>query len=177
MITSFTANPAVSPSAGAPVTLTCLAQNATSVAITGVGALSSRGTVVVNPTTDTLYTCVATGANNLQDTRSIQVRVGNSTGQGPQVVIVGAPLIITTNTDLILDAAGSRSPYGWEPLSFRWKSVGPLFADIDNEKTARALVHLVHGPGDYNFEVYVMDRHGNVTVGTVLVRLLGTTTP
>jgi hypothetical protein len=176
MITSFTANPQISPSAGAPVTLTCLAQNATSVAITGVGALSSKGTVVVNPTTDTLYTCVATGANNSQDTRSIQVRVGNSTGQGPQVVIVGAPLIITTNTDLILDASGSRSPYGWEPLSFRWKSVGPLFADIDNERTARALVHLVHGPGDYNFEVYVMDRHGNVTVGTVLVRLLATTT-
>jgi len=176
MITSFTANPAVSPNSGAPVTLTCLAQNATNVAITGVGALSSRGTVVVNPTTDTLYTCVATGANNLQDTRSLQVRVGNSTGQGPQVVIIGAPLIITTNTDLILDASGSRSPYGWEPLSFRWKSVGPLFADIDNERTARALVHLVHGPGDYNFEVYVMDRHGNVTVGTVLVRLIATTT-
>jgi hypothetical protein len=175
MITTFTANPAVSPSAGSPVTLTCLAQNATNVTITGVGALSSRGTVVVKPTTDTLYTCVATGANNAQDTRSVQVRVGNSTGQGPQVVIVGAPMITTTNTDLILDAAGSRSPYGWEPLSFRWKSVGPLFADIDNERTARALVHLTHGPGDYNFEVYVMDRHGNVTVGTVLVRLLATT--
>jgi hypothetical protein len=176
MITSFTANPPVSNGAGTPVTLTCLAQNATSVSITGAPALSGRGTVVVNPTVDTTYTCVATGANNTQDTRSLTVRVG-STGQGPQVVIVGAPLIVTTQKDLVLDASQSRSPYGWEPLSFHWKSVGPLFADIDRENTALALVHLNHGPGDYNFEVYVKDRHGNITVGTVLVRLLATTTP
>jgi hypothetical protein len=158
MITTFTANPAVSPTPDGKVTLTCLASNATSVSVTGAGALSSSGTVVVQPTTDTTYTCVATGQNGSQDTRSLSVRVGASTGLGPKVIIVGAPLIVTTNQDLVLDASQSYSPYGWEPLAFRWKSVGDQFADIERENTAVALVHMTHGPGDYNFEVFVMDR-------------------
>jgi hypothetical protein len=58
MITSFTANPAVSPTPGANVTLTCLASNAKSVSVTGAGALSSSGTVVVRPTAATTKTCV-----------------------------------------------------------------------------------------------------------------------
>jgi hypothetical protein len=82
-----------------------------------------------------------------------------------------------TNQDLVLDASQSYSPYGWEPLEFRWKSVGDQFADIERENTAVALIHMTHGPGDYNFEVFVMDRHGNISTGTVLVRLLASTTP
>ena len=176
-ITTFTANPAISPTPGGKVTLTCLASNATTVSVTGASALTSTGTVVVQPTSDTTYTCVATGQNGTQDTRSLSVRVGASSGLGPKVIIVGAPLIVTSNQDLVLDASQSYSPYGWEPLEFKWKSVGDQFADIERENTAVALVHMTHGPGDYNFEVFVMDRHGNISTGTVLVRLLAPTTP
>jgi hypothetical protein len=65
-ILTFTANPAYSPAAGAPVVLTWTTQNATSAIITGTGAPGSvavNGTATVNPTTNSDYTLTAYGPN------------------------------------------------------------------------------------------------------------------
>ena len=103
-ISSFTANPSTSPSPGSPVTLTCLATNATSVTVAGAGALNSSGSVTVNPTVDTTYTCTAVGAGGSTDTASLTVKVTPTTtpptGQPPIVVIQGGPVIETVVRDL-----------------------------------------------------------------------------
>jgi hypothetical protein len=66
-ITSFSNDPAYSPIAGGPVTLTWTTQNAVSVTMTGLGlpggALPVNGSVVVKPVTNTSYTLIAYGAN------------------------------------------------------------------------------------------------------------------
>lgn len=64
-ILTFESNPAFSPKAGDPVTLTWTTENASTVQITGTGAptgsLPASGSVVVNPTTNTNYTLTAYG--------------------------------------------------------------------------------------------------------------------
>lgn len=66
-ITSFSNDPAYSPSAGGPVTLQWTTQNAVSVGLTGLGVPSGtlplNGSVVVHPVTNTTYTLIAYGAN------------------------------------------------------------------------------------------------------------------
>jgi hypothetical protein len=66
-IASFTNDPAYSPAAGGPVTLSWTTQNAVSVRITGLGLpqdpLPLSGSVIVRPVTNTSYTLIAYGAN------------------------------------------------------------------------------------------------------------------
>jgi hypothetical protein len=64
-ILTFSASPASSPASGAPVVLSWTTQNATSVTVTGTGvsgsALSTNGSLTVNPTTNSDYTLTAYG--------------------------------------------------------------------------------------------------------------------
>jgi len=64
-ILTFSANPAYSPAAGAPVTLSWTTTNATSVIVTGTGAPGGNqpvnGSATVNPTTNSDYTLTAYG--------------------------------------------------------------------------------------------------------------------
>lgn len=75
VITSFTANPSPSPAPGTAVTLNCQATNAKQIVISGVGPLSSGGTLVVNPLTTTTYVCVAVGPTGLQASSNLTVPV------------------------------------------------------------------------------------------------------
>jgi hypothetical protein len=66
-IASFSNDPAYSPIAGGPVTLTWSTQNAVSVTMTGLGlpgaGLPVNGSLVVRPVTNTSYTLIAYGEN------------------------------------------------------------------------------------------------------------------
>ena len=126
-ITTFTANPPVSPAPGSPVTLTCVATGANTVTIAGAGALSAQGTVVVNPTVDTTYTCTAVGANGAQAVKTLTVTVTPTgppppAGPPPTVVISGGPVIETAVRTVQLDASQSTSPAGFTPLTYYWTS-------------------------------------------------------
>jgi len=182
LITSFTANPPVSPAPGSNVVLTCTATNATSVVIAGAGPLSPLGTVVVNPSIDTTYTCTATGSGTT-DTRSLTVKVTQKpvdppppVGPPPTVVITGGPVIETVVRTLTIDASQSSSPAGNTPLRFLWTSRGTRAAIADATK-ANPVVYLGNLAGSYFFDLTVTDSKGNVATGTVEVRLVVSRVP
>ena len=181
-ITTFTANPPVSPAPGANVVLTCLATDATSVSISGAGPLAFNGTVVVNPQVDTTYTCTAVGVRS-QDTRSLLVKVTQPVGPGtgpsgppPTIVIAGAPSITTVVRTLALDATQSFSPAGYGPLTYKWTSRGNR-ASISDPNSPNPIVYLGNLYGDYFFDLTVTDARGNTATASIDVLLVVTRTP
>lgn len=181
-IISFTATPPVSPTPGANVKLTCLAENATSVTIAGAGPVATDGTVIVTPLVDTTYTCTAVGVRS-QDTKTIIVRVTQPpppppppSGPPPTVVIKGGPVMETLVRTVQLDASASFSPSNYGPLKYYWTSRESRAA-IANGNTATPIVYLGNLYGDYFFDVTVTDARGNVATGTIDVRLVVTRIP
>lgn len=181
-ITSFTANPPVSPAPGTAVVLTCIATNATSVVIAGAGALSPQGTVTVNPTVDTTYTCTATG-NGTSDTKSVLVKVTQPTtnpppptGPPPTIVFASGPVIETVVRTLRIDASQSFSPAGNNPLKYLWTSRETRAAIADATNPAPIVV-LGNLEGSYFFDLTVTDSKGNTATGTVEVRLVVSRVP
>lgn len=196
-ITSFTANPPVSPSPGSPVVLTCLAQNATGVSINGVGPVSKAGTVTVNPQTDTTYTCTATG-NGPPATATVTVKVTPVTPPPPvtpPVVVVGglnglscsATAVPTAGSggtfvcdtlvrQVTLDLSQSSSPTGNAPLSFLTMSQSGSSAVL-GPTSPTPTVQLGEQFGDYFFTVTVTDSKGNKATATVDIRYVKSSVP
>jgi len=191
-ITSFTANPPVSPTPGAAVVLTCLASNATTIAISGVGPVNGSGQVTVNPQTTTTYVCVATGANGAQATANVTVQVTPGGGGGmPPVIMVGGAscsgngvvgTVGATNgmvfcqtvvRQVTLDLSGSTSPAGNTPLTFNTTSRNTAAAVL-NPNSSMPIVQLSELFGDYFFDVTVTDSKGNVSVITVDIQFVKT---
>ncbi|MBS1872635.1 MAG: OmpA family protein [Acidobacteria bacterium] len=181
-ITSFTATPTVSPTPGANVRLVCLAENATSVTIAGAGQVATDGSVIVNPMVDTTYTCTAVGVRS-QDSKTLIVKVTQPSnpdpppsGPPPTVVIKGGPVMETLVRTVSLDASSSFSSAGYGPLKYYWTSRESRAA-IANGNTATPIVYLGNLYGDYFFDVTVTDARGNVSTGTIDVRLVVTRIP
>jgi hypothetical protein len=177
-ISSFTANPPVSPSPGSNVVLTCLATGATSVTISGAGPVSANGTVTVTPSTDTTYTCTATGGGGT-DTKSLTVTVTKTqppVGPPPTVVIVGGPVLETVVRTVRLDASQSSSPAGFTPLTYSWTAREGRAA-IDNPSSPTPTVYLGNLYGDYFFDLTVTDARGNTATSTIDVKLVVTRVP
>ena len=187
VITSFTANPPVSPSPGSAVTLTCLATNATSVTINGVGPVDANNSVKVNPLVDTTYTCTAVGKDNKPATATLLVPVTQPPPPPPPppvVVIVSSNGTCTANSptsvicetvvrEVTLDLSGSTSPAGNNPLSF-FTTSRQTSAVVLNPTSSKPLVELSELFGDYFFDVAVTDSKGNKSTVTVDVRLVVT---
>jgi OmpA family/K319L-like, PKD domain len=179
-ITSFTANPPVSPAPGSSVVLTCLATNATSVTIAGAGTLVN-GSVTVQPQVTTTYTCTAVGQGPA-DTKTLTVTVtqpgggGGQSGPPPTVVIAGGPLIQTNVRTLQLDGSASSSPAGNTPLTYLWSSVNGRAAILD-PTSPTPTIYLGNLAGDYYFTLAVTDSKGNKATATVDVQLTVTHVP
>jgi hypothetical protein len=77
-ITGFTASPNPSPTPGGVVTLTCSANNAASLNISGAQFNGGNAAFVVTPVTTTTYTCTATGQNGQTVSQSLTVSVNGS---------------------------------------------------------------------------------------------------
>ncbi len=176
-ITSFTANPPVSPKPGAPVVLTCIATNATSIVVVGVGPVAGNGTVTVNPTVDTTYTCTASG-NGTQDNKTLLVKVTPTapTGPPPVVVIAGGPVMQSIYRQLRLDASQSNSPAGNTPLTYFWRSRNTSAAVL-NPTSPTPTVQLGELAGDYFFDLTVTDSKGNVSIGSIDILFVITHVP
>ena len=196
-ITSFTANPPTSPSPGAPVVLTCIATNATTVTINGVGPVNSSGQVTVNPTTTTTYTCTATG-NGPPATATVTVPVTQQPPPPPPmppvVVVTGlngltcsAPasaaggsgstfICETVVRQVSLDLSQSSSPAGATPLTFLTTSQNTRAAVL-SPTSSQPTVQLGEEFGDYLFTVVVTDSKGNQGTATVDIRLVVTRVP
>lgn len=178
-ITSFTAAPPSSSSPGSAVVLTCLAQNATNVTITGVGPVNASGSVTVNPTTTTTYQCVASNSSGAQATQSLTVPVNGTTGGTPPTVVitssggnctgsvVGGSVAGSTCDTVVnlftLNLSASTSSIGNTPLTYLTTSASSEAAVI-GATSATPSIQLPFVKGVYLFTVTVTDSKGNQTV-------------
>jgi hypothetical protein len=174
-ITSFTATPNPSPSAGSAVVLACQATNATTITLAGSVINGTSATVTVNPQATTTYTCIATGAGGATDQRTLTEAVtGTTTGGGnqpPTIIIAGGPTINTGTRFLTLDASKSVSPSGNNPLTFVWTSLNDR-ALILNANSPMPSVQLGTVSGAYIFQLTVTDSKGNSATAFVTVNLI-----
>jgi hypothetical protein len=173
-ITSFTATPPVSPAPGSPVVLSCQATDVVSITMNGILFLPGTATYKVYPTVDTSYTCIATGAKGLTDTQTITVKVNQPvtppSGPPPTIVFAGGNLIVVTDRHIRLDASGSFSPSGNNPLTFSWTVRNQNPAAILNPTSPTPDVQLGGPSGDYLFDLTVTDSKGNSSTATLTVR-------
>ena len=170
VIASFTATPATID-AGQSSTLQWSVQNADSVSISSIGTVASSGTRSVSPTATTTYTLTATNGSG-SATRTATVTVG---GNGPTIVFP-SDFVYTTVRDLKLDASGSFSPAGNNPLSFYWTVRGDK-ATISNRTSSTPSVFLRGSTGNFLFDVTATDSKGNSSTRTLTVRLIGNHEP
>jgi hypothetical protein len=191
-ITSFTANPPTSPTPGAPVVLTCIATNATGVAINGVGPVNGSNQVTVNPQTTTTYTCTALG-NGPPATATVTVQVTPVTPPPPPpppVIVIGGLNGVTCSTPAVasggsqatfvcqtvvrqvqLDLSQSTSPAGNTPLTFLTTSQNTRSAVL-TPTSSKPTVQLGEQFGDYIFTVVVTDSKGQQATATVDIQLV-----
>ena len=166
VIASFTANPATI-STGQSSTLQWSVQNSTSVSISSIGTVTASGTRSVSPTVTTTYTLTATNAAGSQ-TSTATVTVGSG---APVIVFASGNIIYTTIHDVQLDASGSSSPAGNNPLQFYW-TVRDDKARIYQPTSPTPHVYLSGDAGNYIFDLTVTDSKGNSTTRTLTVRLI-----
>ncbi|BDC49536.1 hypothetical protein F183_A18520 [Bryobacterales bacterium F-183] len=176
-ITSFTANPPVSPRPGAQVLLTCLADNAVTINIQPNNGQNITAQTLVYPRETTTYTCTATGRNGQTVTQSLTVQVTPETGNPgpdpnvPVVSIRNAPLLETNVRQVTLDGSLSTSPSGDLPLTYRWSSPNTQAA-IQSPTSAVTIVQLNQLIGDYLFYLDVTDSKGRTARNQIVVRLV-----
>src|SRR5262249_22795019 len=157
-ITSFTATPPTSPSAGSSIVLACSANNATTLNIAGTVVNAASGSVTVKPTVTTTYTCTANNAGGQTDSATLTVNVPGG-GGGPGPVIVLPDTLFVDNRYFILDASGSFSPQGNNPLKFFWSSTDGKAA-IANPSSSTPNVWVNIGTGPWVLQLTVTDSKG-----------------
>jgi hypothetical protein len=166
VVSSFTATPA-SITAGQSSTLQWSVTNADTVSISSLGTVTASGSRSVSPVVTTVYTLTATNASGTT-TKTATVTV---TGSGP-VIVFPSDIVYTTVRDLRLDASGSFSPAGNNPLTFYW-TVRSDKATIYDRTSSTPRVFLPGTAGNYIFDLTVTDSKGNSTTKTLTVRLIG----
>ena len=174
-ITSFTATPPVSPSPGSPVVLACTAAGAVSITMAGSVFGPGTATTTVRPAQDTTYTCIATGPTGQTDQQSLTVKVTQppppTGGTGPTIVVAGGTSITTIYRIITLDASGSFSPQGNNPLTFNW-TVRAQAAAILPPNSPTPTIELGLIGGDYIFDLTVTDSKGNSSTATIVVHFI-----
>jgi hypothetical protein len=187
-ITSFTGNPNPSPQPGAPVVLTCLAQNAQTVVISGVGPVAANGTLTVNPQATTTYVCVATSSNpqvppasaNLLETVNTPGTTPTGTGNcvvtfdltGNTTPMTTCQTINRTNNLNLGQAEGDPN----QPITFTVSSeqvTAAVQTPVTNSPTVT--VQLSETFEDYFFDVVATDSLGNNLKARVDLKFVKTT--
>jgi hypothetical protein len=100
LITSFTATPS-SITAGASSTLAWTVVNATTVTISGLGAVSATGSHVVSPTQTTTYTLTASNSSG-QVSTTVTLTVTPSAGGVRILSFTSDPMVAAQGTEVVL---------------------------------------------------------------------------
>jgi OmpA family len=171
IVVSFTATPNPSTTPGGAVVLNCQTQNAASITMAGLTFLTPNITYTVYPQTTTSYMCIATGENGVTASKSVTVTVGSTTpptAAPPTIVIAGGSSQTTTVRNVLIDASGSSSPAGNNPLTF---SLATLYgsAEIINGNTSKPTVVLGPAAGPYYFNLTVTDSKGMSTTQEITI--------
>ena len=183
-ITSFTATPpTVDLNTGATTsTLSCKADNASRVTISGVGPVDSNGNLVVSPLVTTTYVCVANGQDP-KDQASANAVVTVIPRNGPAPVI-NAPCIVrpsfdtpnsgTTVCETVVRSIDIGYAIGGNtqptlPLGFNTTSRN-ISSVVLSPSSQQLTVQVSELFGDYFFDYTVTDATGKTTTGVVDVR-------
>jgi hypothetical protein len=171
VIVSFTATPNPQTTPGGAVSLNCQTQNAASITMAGLTFLTPNATYSVYPQTTTSYMCIATGENGVTASKSVTVTVGSTpppTAAPPVIVIAGGSSQTTTVRNVLINASGSSSPAGNNPLTF---SLATLYgsASVINGNTSMPTVTLGATPGPYYFNLTVTDSKGMSTTQEITI--------
>ena len=92
-------------------------------------------------------------------------RSPNAVAESPLVILV--PAGTETGTG-VLDGSKSSDPDG-DQLTYAWRSLGPLHAELDNPSAQSPTATFLGGYGEYNFELMVTDPDGLMHFDTVKV--------
>lgn len=177
-ITSFTANPnSITP--GMAVWLTWATENAVSAYISGVGPVTTSGSLLVYPKETTTYTLTALG-NRSQDSAQVTVTVtAPPPPPPPPPPPKGTPPIAdagksfeTLVRQIRLDGTASKDPDGG-PLTYSWRVLQGRAAIVD-PTSPTPTVQLAGMFGDYVFELTVTNKAGLSSTATVTVRFVAT---
>ena len=144
--------------------LACNATNATSITINGTTTSGTSGTLTVSPTQTTTYICIATGPNGQTDQLPVTVTV--TAPPGPVIVVAGGTFQTVDRRHFFLDASGSTSPTGDNPLTFLWVAYNNQ-ATILGQNTATAEIVLEPLKRDFVFLLTVTDSKGKSTTTAV----------
>ncbi len=171
VIVSFTASPNPATTPGAPVVLSCATQNTASITMAGLTFVPPIATYTVYPQATTSYNCIATGENGVAVTKAVTVVVGSTPPPAsvpPVIVIAGGSTQTTTVRTVLIDASGSNSPSGNNPLTY---SLAVLYgsAETINSNTSKPTVVLGPTPGPYYFNLTVTDSKGMSTTQEITI--------
>ncbi|MCU0919052.1 MAG: Ig-like domain-containing protein [Burkholderiaceae bacterium] len=104
-IDSFGASPSTLPAGGGAAMLSWAVRGATSLNLSGVGAVPASGSAVVNPVTTTTYT-LTTSSPNGSTTAQTTVTVGADT-VAPTVTLTASPTVVNAPGSTLLTATAS----------------------------------------------------------------------
>jgi plastocyanin len=177
-ILSFTGNP-LTIKVGETATLAWATADATSVSLTGAGAVEPSGSVPVKPTQTTTYTLTATGRRGNQVSQQVIINVttdpappggGGPVGTRPPVANAG-PDQTTTQRTITLDGSRSFHPDG-KLIRFSWRVLNLKgVQEFRGTDTARPTVIFAEyaAYGEYVFELTVTDQDGRFSTSTTRV--------
>jgi hypothetical protein len=137
----------------------------------GLTFLTPNITYSVYPQTTTSYTCIATGENGVTASKSITVTVGSTAPPSalpPVIVIAGGSTQTTTVRNVLINASGSSSPSGNNPLTYQLVALYGS-AEIVNGNTSQPTVVLGATPGPYYFNLTVTDSKGMSTTQEITI--------
>ena len=169
-ILEFKSNKTTVQNPGEPAVLSWVTENAERVELVNVGDVAVNGSQEVNPVGTTIYTLIAYGENSsVQAVVTINVENENRSpiaiAEGPTAILVPAGTLTGTGQ---LDGSKSYDPDG-DPITYEWRSIGPLQATFQNPGSATPTVVFEGGYGIYQFELMVTDDKGLMSFDTVSV--------
>jgi flagellar motor protein MotB len=172
-VLSFVATPGTSGKPGDPVTLTWQTENATEVAISGIGTVAASGSMTVSPRSTTTYIITAMGKRNT-DKREVTVTVKTPPppepppNRTPTAAIIGGAYLFTNQREFDIDGSLSSDPDG-DKLTYLWRQIGGAnVAGIVNSDSPRVRVQFPT-IGEYVFELMVTDPKGASSTARVTV--------
>ena len=105
---------------GQPVTLSWTTSGATSVSISGIGAVNTRGSIVVEPQSTTAYTLTATNAAGVAFTVSTTVTVQTNCPGNESFVTVQ---VVSASTDTVIGDLEDGGSSGWSTQPYQTTNV------------------------------------------------------
>ena len=178
VITSFTANPASSPSPGTPVVLTCLATGARpqGVIISDYTSVDQNGNLTVTPQQTTSYTCLAFNSAGFYVSKMLTVTVGSGSspgGSGGPVFNLPNAVVQTPIPNYTINLSGTTSPGGNYPITYKTQVLGDSFDTISNPTSSSPVVNLISYDSSVEVEITATDSKGNSSSFTLTIYYVG----